>query len=205
MTENSNRTLSIGQVIYVLSNKAQKIVPAIVIEEVVVKKLDGHHVSWKVSVGPPGKEKVIESNRLDGDIYTSLEEIRAVLHKRLATFLDELVNEANKRVKQWYGEQQAEINSLQGNSDNPNEKIDPENLITAIENDQGHNMPILQKSTTKVSSSEAQNELRRRMEKIADPEHPLTEVSSEIRENSTMGQEEILLPGGHRVKVNIKG
>lgn len=52
-----NSTLKIGQIIYVLSNKAQRIIPAIVVEEMTVKKLEGNEVSWKVSVGPTGKEK----------------------------------------------------------------------------------------------------------------------------------------------------
>ena len=54
-----NNSLSIGQIIYVLSNKTQKIIPAIVVEEMTVKKIDGNETSWKVSVGPQGKEKII--------------------------------------------------------------------------------------------------------------------------------------------------
>ncbi|MFA6049792.1 MAG: hypothetical protein WC761_01225 [Candidatus Paceibacterota bacterium] len=191
-------TLSIGQVIYVLSNKAQKIVPAIVVEEVVVKKMDGNHISWKVSVGPAGKEKVIDSSRLDGDIYKSLEEIREVLHKRLATFLDELVNEAGRRVELWYGPQMAQMTPSQ-KGESELDKIDPENLISAIENDQpaAHSMP---RSLT-VSPTQGQLELRRRAEAMADPDVKFPGATHTAPD----GSEEIILPGGHRVKVNLKG
>lgn len=207
MTDEANKSLSIGQVIYVLSNKTQKILPAVVVEEVIVKKLDGNHVSWKVSVGPAGKEKVIDSNRLNGDIYISLDDIREVLHKRLAAFLDDLIGEADKRVEAWYGKQTIKSLGSLTNSEDPNEKIDPEGLMASIESSSVP-MDATRNMFVQKSPSQAQMELRQRMESIADPNiqfpkrvHALEEQA----DGNTIGSEEILLPGGQRIKVNIKG
>lgn len=195
------KSLTIGQVIYVLSNKAQKIVPAIVVEEVVVKKLDGHYVSWKVSVGPAGKEKVIDSSRLDGDIYTSLDEIKEVLHKRLALFLNDIISEAEKRATNWYGEK---IKSVVPKGDSESsEKIDPDQLLVDIETPSNVvPMPARQQNGKPQGSSAVmgQDELRKRMAEIADENVPLGGQDG----RQTVDSQEVNLPDGQTVRVNIK-
>jgi len=211
MTDTSNRTLSIGEVIYVLSNKTQKVVPAIVVEEVLVKKLDGNQISWKVSVGPPGKERIIDSNRLDGVIYPTLEEIRNELHKRLSVFLDEMISEAEKRVEHWYGKQTAQHRASQGLSEDPNDKIDPENLISDIETPlqpRASRAPMAHRDP----SSSVREELRRRAEIMADPNHPISIASRAAQDERPPGggemivdSEEVIMPDGKRVRFNVKG
>ena len=199
------KSLTIGQVIYVLSNKAQKIVPAIVVEEVVVKKLDGHHVSWKVSVGPAGKEKVIDSSRLDGDIYTSLDEIKEVLHKRLALFLNDIISEAEKRAANWYGEKIKSVtpNKIDAES---SEKIDPDQLLVDIETPSVSNVVPMsgrqQSNSNKPPSSTVmgQDELRKRMADIADENVPLGGQDG----RQVVDSQEVNLPDGQTVRVNIK-
>lgn len=127
---NKKQSFKIGQVVYVLSDKAEAIVPAVIVEEMVVKKLDGSSVSWKVAVGPPNKKKIVETDELSGDVYTSLDDIRAEMTKRLMEYVDNLLNEATNRTEQWYGKQIArpeEANKA------PDGKIDPASLIDSIE------------------------------------------------------------------------
>lgn len=209
MTEGSNSALSIGAVIYVLSNKAQKVVPAIVVEEVLVKKLDGNHISWKVSVGPPGKERIVDSNRLDGVIYPSLEDVRAELHKRLESFLDEMILEAEKRVENWYGKQTAQLRSAQGISEDPNDKIDPDNLISDIEAPPQQSFAASSRAASASTSARIRDEVRRRAEAMADPDHPMTRVNQQQQElhsgESVVSSEEVVLPDGKRVRINLKG
>lgn len=203
---NSNKSLSIGQVIYVLSNVKQKIVPAVVVEEIVVKKMDGNQISWKVSVGPAGKERVVDSNRLDGDIYSSLDEIRDVLYGRLSSFLDGLITEAERRVETWYGQHVSTPKHEDSSSlSDPNSqtKIAPENLISEFENhavsigrpqsSANQNMVVPQRT-----QEEARNELRKRL----DPE-----ANQESGESNpgVLESEEILLPDGRKVRLNLRG
>jgi len=126
MSENSS--LQIGQVIYILSNKAQTVVPAIVIEEVIVKKINGNLISWKVAIGPKDNNRVVDSNKLNGEIFHSLEEVKQVLLGRFTEFVNSLCSETEKRSENWYGKS----NHVEtANSEN---MIDPENIVNSIEN-----------------------------------------------------------------------
>jgi len=129
MSDKKQQSFEIGQVVYVLSDKAEAIVPAVIVEEMVVKKLDGSSTSWKVAIGPPGKKKVVETHDLSGDVYTSLDEIKEVMSKRLEEFVDNLLTQAKQRTEAWYGKQIENSERAQ----TPEGKIDPASLIDSIE------------------------------------------------------------------------
>ena len=44
---------SVGQILYLLSAKSMKVIPALVVEEVTIKTLDGEKISYNVRL--PGK------------------------------------------------------------------------------------------------------------------------------------------------------
>jgi hypothetical protein len=138
MSKSRENNFQMGQIIYLLSEKAEKIVPAIVTEEVLVKKLDGNSVSWKVAVGPPNKRKEVDSNKLNGEVYSSLEDIREAMTQRLNDFIDALIGDAKKRTETWYGKHIIE----QVNSDGGGGKIDPAVLIDSIEEQTQNDMFI---------------------------------------------------------------
>lgn len=121
--------LQIGQIVYILSDKAEAIVPVIVVEELVHKKLDGNSVSWKVAIGPPEKKKIVSSSEISGEIYSSLEEIQVVMMKRLGGFVTDLVNKAEKRTETWYGKQIPKEASIT----KPDGKFDPSDLLDIID------------------------------------------------------------------------
>lgn len=128
-TKKPQQNFQIGQIVYVLSDKAEAIVPAIVVEELVHKKLDGNSISWKVAVGPPAKKKIVASDELSGEIYTSLDEIQKVMVKRLMTFVDDLIGKAHKRTESWYGK----ITKPAPTSNGKDGKIDPADLLDTID------------------------------------------------------------------------
>lgn len=129
MSEKKQQSFRIGQIVYVLSEKAEAIVPAIVVEEMVVKKLDGSSVSWKVAVGPPDKKKIVASHDISGDVFMSLDEIKEVMTKRLAAYVDNLIGEARQRTESWYGKRVEQPEQKESS----NGKIDPASLIDSIE------------------------------------------------------------------------
>lgn len=126
MSENSS--LQIGQIIYILSNKAQTVVPAIVIEEVIVKKINGNLISWKVAIGPKDNNRIVDSNKLNGEIFHSLEEVKQVLLGRFTEFVNSLCDETERRSENWYGK------SKQLETTNSENMINPENIVNSIEN-----------------------------------------------------------------------
>ncbi len=182
-----NSTLKIGQIIYVLSNKAQRIIPAIVIEEMTVKKLEGNEVSWKVSVGPTGKEKIIDSKRLDGELYETLSEVENVLKTRLEAFINGIVADAQKRAENWYG------NKSKLAQQASQEKIDPDSLI----DDESPIIPPVAEPKKKTGLSKAQAAKEARNKLIA-------AMSEEQTTGEIIDQENITLPDGQVVKVNIR-
>lgn len=100
-----NKTFSIGQIVYVLSSKNTIVVPVMVVEEVTIQTLNGKKTSWKFAVGSGDKQKIVESKQLDGEIYSSLEEIKTLLINRLTKFIDQTILNASKQEEVWYGQQ----------------------------------------------------------------------------------------------------
>lgn len=187
----NNTTLQIGQIIYVLSNKAQKIIPAIVVEEVTIKKLDGNETSWKVSVGPTGKEKIIDSKRLDGELYANLDEVQSILKQRLDDFISTIVSEAEKRATAWYGTKTKIAEHVR-----EEDKIDPDSLVEEdIIVTKPNNIESKKKSTN-LSKAQAAKEARNKL---------IAAMSDEVKTpGDIIDQEEIQLPDGQVVKVNIR-
>lgn len=193
MAIGENSSLEIGQIIYVLSNKAQKIIPAIVVEEITVKTIEGNQSSWKVSVGPQGKEKTIDSKRLDGELYGSIEEVQGILKDRLDGFINQIVSDAQKKVSSWYGTKTATLNASR--NEDQNGKVDPESLIDEIDSPPE---PIISAKRTAAKTRTSAEEARRKA--VASIVGLEEQQSSPTDENS----EFIELPGGQKVKVNIK-
>ena len=203
------QNFQIGQIVYLLSDKAEAIVPAIVVEELILKKLDGNTVTWKMAVGPPEKKKILASSDLDGEIYTSLEEIREVMTIRLTSFVTNLVAQAEKRTQVWYGKQMVTNPSMSSGGG----KIDPASLIDSIDGpstslNESQQMPggdsfkvkapINQGPLRPSQESAGSSSLRQKLLEMATPDDGEVVDSSE----SNM----VVLPDGRTVpvKVNIQ-
>jgi hypothetical protein len=178
MSNNKQHTFHIGQIIYLLSEEAEAIVPAIVVEEQVVKKLDGNSVSWKVAVGPPNKRKEVDSKDLKGEIHTSLEDIRAVMTKRLEDFVDNLVGTARKRTETWYGHQMLE----KVNEDGSGGKIDPASLMNGIDGEE-RQMPFVGQVAQSNNVIENGMSYRVKMPSNIGPLKPETNLHGSIKTN----------------------
>lgn len=135
------KNFEIGQVIYILSEQTQHILPGIVAEEVVVKKLTGNNTSWKIKVGQGDRSKLFDSAKIRGEVYGSLEEIRDVMTNRLTEYVNKLTSEASERVEKWYGKeisdrQKAMLQAATGANQQStfDDRIDPELLLNSLEN-----------------------------------------------------------------------
>lgn len=139
----------IGQVIYILSEKAQKIIPAIIAEEMIhkVRKPDGIHeiVNYKIYVGPRDKQQILDLQDLRGEIFSSVEEVRKLLSDRLQNYLQNIVEKAKANVKSWYGidpgvEEIFDENSpdvILEDGETRTSRSDPMNIIDQIEEENG--------------------------------------------------------------------
>lgn len=122
-------SFQIGQVIYVLSNKTQTVLPGIVLEEIYHKRIDGDSVSYKIAIGPSNNRKMVDLTKVAGDVYGSLDEIREVLLSKVTAFVDDLCEQTEMKADEWYGNEQTLFaNSTNGNQQT-DEKIDPATLL----------------------------------------------------------------------------
>lgn len=133
------QTFNMGQIIYILSNKSQAVVPAIVDEQVVrkIRKADGIHevVSYKLCIGPKERQQIVDLARVDGEVFESLEAIRTTLVERLTGFVDDLVKNTQTNVMKWYGvtTDNQLVETIAGeNHGEP--KFDPAQLVHAVNN-----------------------------------------------------------------------
>ena len=136
----SQQAYNIGQVIYVLSNNLRSIVPAIISEEDTrkIKKLDGTHeiTIYKVLVGPKDKRRTVELNKIDGEVFESLDSLKEHLSSNLMSLVNDLIKNAQAKVSNWYGalaDNQTVVEQddiRQGQTTDG--KIDPEQLISSV-------------------------------------------------------------------------
>lgn len=75
----------VGQILYVISNETQHIVPIQVFEEVCRKTAQGQEVTYYVKTGPG--EATQDLKTLSGDIFRSVEEALNHLRKNFESFL----------------------------------------------------------------------------------------------------------------------
>lgn len=154
---------TIGQVIYVLSDKTQTVLPGIVREEIHHRSLDGEKVSYRVAIGPPTKQRIVDLSTVDGEVYGDLSEVRNVLVSRLTAFVDDLCNSTTDRVNQWYGQTNKPTNTQQ-----PGEKLDPSVLMNEVSS--GNN------------TSTAQQQLHQRITNVNSLRNALAEPDLTTRE-----------------------
>lgn len=122
----------LGQIIYVLSEKTQTIVPAVIEEEFHHKKLNGNVVKYTVAIGPPNKKKIIDLERVDGEVFTSLDEIRTTLTERSIAYINSLIQTTEERMQKWYGEKQESL-SEQKSPNTETNKIDPKTFLDSAD------------------------------------------------------------------------
>lgn len=129
-------TFQIGQLIFVVSNKTQTVLPGLIQEETRSRNLNGELVSYKVLVGPPGspKSKVFDLSRVDGDVYGSTEEVKEIMLRRFTEFVDSICSKAQQNANEWYGGISIGGNQVAGTG--PGDKVDPEAIMNDLTNGQ---------------------------------------------------------------------
>lgn len=92
---------TVGQVVYVSSSEQNKVMPLQIIEEITRKTLKGDEVHYKVVFGND-MTKTRYLSDIKGDVFTSLEAIRASLLKNATSWIDRQIEEARKYAHNTY-------------------------------------------------------------------------------------------------------
>jgi len=91
--------LELGQVVYVTVDTKQRILPGLLVEELVMRTIDGSRTTYVVQIGHEQKTKFEEEK-----VFPSLKSAREVMLKRFASALEKLLDNAEILAKDWYGD-----------------------------------------------------------------------------------------------------
>jgi len=202
---------NIGQIIYILSNKSQSVVPAIVAEEDFrkVRKLDGVHevVNYKLCIGPKDRQRIVSLSQIDGEVYMSLEDIRAHLIQRLTAFVDDLVSTTLGNVQKWYGvTANNQVLESSPNETGTEPKLDPGDIIHAVNNNiplqaQGQTHPLQLNGGVQQPQAQAVNphmSLRDNIRQMVIPEEEDPMQGLGLNQGQHPSQQYVILPDGTR-------
>ena len=192
------KNYEIGQVVFIVPEQAQTILPGIVVEEITVRKINGNSTSWKLKVGSPEKAKIIDSEKVNGEVYGSLEEVRVVISNKLSDYLNKVTADAEGLVEKWYGkdiaEKQKNLPRISPSSLD-SDLNDPDLLLSSLESGssfvpENHNVPAPMKKIDSIDS--AKNRLREMATDL-----------TEIPVDTTMPKVYMTQPDGTRVEVGM--
>lgn len=91
--------LELGQVVYVATNTVQRILPALLLEELVTRTIDGTKTTYVVQVGHDQKIKCEEDK-----VFPTLKKAKDVLMQRFVTALDKIIDNSEQLAVEWYGD-----------------------------------------------------------------------------------------------------
>lgn len=92
---------SVGQVIYVLLKKENRIFPMQIVEEITNKTLEGTVTNFLVRGGTDSETKMTV-DEIDGEIFYTAAKMKETLLARATAAVDNLVSAASKKSSEWY-------------------------------------------------------------------------------------------------------
>ena len=99
----------VGQIIFLVSRKAQSVLAAQICEQNVKKTLEGEETTFRVRIGgdfdTPGDTTLYDLDRIDADIYGSPEEATESLYSNAKTAIDALVTDAVEDATKFFNYQ----------------------------------------------------------------------------------------------------
>lgn len=95
---------SVGQILYVVFKKDNKVVPVQVTEEITRKTLDGLRVDYTVKAGSSNDTTVsLDLLMKEGEIFNTPEQAVETLSSRARNSITKIVKVAVDKAHQWYG------------------------------------------------------------------------------------------------------
>lgn len=96
-----SKTHSVKQVLFVVVNQRQQIIPVQIIEKHIKQTLQGDEVVYKVR--DPKGEKIYDLQALKGEMYSNPVELKRLLKERISESIDKMVEQAVKIAKLKFG------------------------------------------------------------------------------------------------------
>ena len=84
----------VGQVVYVIFTKKQRVIPVKVVEEIVRKSVNGESTQYLVNV--PGRDEPVDLERLGTEVYASVEEVQVKLRQNAESAINDMPMQATQ-------------------------------------------------------------------------------------------------------------
>lgn len=85
---------SVGQVVFLFLRQEQQVVPALIVEEVVRKRLNGQEIKYFVKVSPDSNSKSFQLDVEKEQVFIRLEDARTFMMNNAQTAINEICEEA---------------------------------------------------------------------------------------------------------------
>ena len=85
---------SVGQVLFIILNKKQQVIPCQVTEQVVRRSLSGEETSYSVAIPSRNENKVHELDSIDGEVFESIEDVRKYMLDQTTQIITTITNKA---------------------------------------------------------------------------------------------------------------
>ncbi len=67
---------SVGQVLFIILNRKQQVIPCQVTEQVVRRSISGEEISYSVSIPSRNENKIHELDTIDGEVFETSKGVR---------------------------------------------------------------------------------------------------------------------------------
>lgn len=126
----------VGQVLFIILNKKQQVIPVQVTEQVVRRSLNGEEISYSVSIPNREGDRTHELDSIDGEVFDTLEDVRKTMFEHanyvITTITDKALTIAQKR----FDYDASSISDLDPGLTS-SEPIKPEDTVHRVELDDG--------------------------------------------------------------------
>lgn len=138
-TRRSKKRVSykVNQVLYVALNGQTKVIPVLVVEEVVKRSATGEKITYMVQAGN-NDENITELAKIDGEVFETPKKVREFLINRATNAISALIDQANTAARDWYPAAfEGSLDPLAGIK-----KVQPKTKTNDNDDDSGGRTPI---------------------------------------------------------------
>jgi len=97
---------SVGQVVFVIVQQQDKIMPLQIVEEITKKTVSGEEIIYKAVYGGDAERKQYNLSLIKGEIFSTIEDVKKFLMTNTANWIEKIVTDAQKKTEAWYGVQE---------------------------------------------------------------------------------------------------
>lgn len=118
---------NVGQVLFIILNKKQQVIPVQVTEQIVRRTLNGEETSYTVSIPARDNVKPMTLEQIDGEVFTSIEDVKSRMFENATEVINAISEKAYTVAKNRFG---FESNPAPTTDNSPETLLDEDVLIT---------------------------------------------------------------------------